>query len=99
MQHSRQLNCEERLHKRWKESVEKAYPGFNEAIEYEGINLQLNFSRYAYAVVPEEIDFKSPNIQGLYFTGDSIWAVGNAMSDKCFQIAFPLCEAIMDYIR
>ena len=86
-------------HRRWKESVEKAFPGFNEAIEHEGMNLQLNFTRSAYAPVPVEIDFKSPNVQGLYFGGDSIWAVGNPMSDKCFQIAFPLCERILEYVR
>ncbi len=86
-------------HGRWKESVEKAFPGFNEAIEYEGMNLQLNFTRYAYAVVPTEIDIQSPNIRGLYFAGDSIWAVGNPMSDKCFQMAFPLCERILEYVR
>lgn len=86
-------------HRKWKESVEKAFPGFNHAIEYEGMNLQLNFTRYAYAPVPTEIDLKSPNIQGLFFAGDSIWAVGNPMSDKCYQIAFPLCEKVLDYIR
>ena len=76
-----------------------AFPGFNQAIEHEGMNLQLNFTRYAYAPVPTEIDFKSPNIQGFFFAGDSIWAVGNPMSDKCFQIAFPLCERVLDYIQ
>jgi hypothetical protein len=86
-------------HRRWKESVEKAFPGFNDAIEYEGINLQLNFTRYAYAIVDTELDIQSPNIRGLYFGGDSIWAVGNPMSDKCFQMAFPLSERVMDYIR
>ena len=86
-------------HRRWKESVEKAFPGFSGAIEHEGMNLQLNFTRYAYAVVETEIDIQSPNIQGLYFGGDSIWAVGNPMSDKCFQIAFPLCERILEYVR
>jgi hypothetical protein len=86
-------------HERWKESVEKAFPGFNDAIEYEGMNLQLNFSRYAYAIVPTELDIQSPNIDGLYFAGDSIWAVGNAMSDKCFQIAFPLRERITEFLR
>lgn len=85
--------------KAWKESVEKAFPGFGEAIEYEGMNLQLNFTRYAYAVVPTEIDIQSPNIKGLYFGGDSIWALGNPMSDKCYQIAEPLCEMIMNHIR
>jgi len=86
-------------HRTLKESIEKAFPGFNDAIEHEGMNLQLNFTRYAYAVVDTEIDIQSPNIQGLYFGGDSIWAVGNPMSDKCFQIAFPLCERILEHIR
>ncbi len=86
-------------HKRWKHAVEKAFPGFNDAIEYESMNLQLNFTRYAYAVVPAEIDIQSPNIKGLYFGGDSIRSVGTPMSDKCFQLAFPLCEKILKYIR
>jgi hypothetical protein len=86
-------------HARWKESMEKAYPGFGEAIEHEGMNLQLNFTRYAYAPVDTEIDIQSPNIQGLYFGGDSIWAVGNPCSDKCFQIAFPLRDRVLEYVR
>jgi hypothetical protein len=85
--------------RRWLESAEKAFPGFNDAIEHEGMNLQLNFTRYAYAVVDTELDIQSPNVQGLYFGGDSIWAVGNPMSDKCFQMAFPLCERIVEYVR
>ena len=84
---------------RWKESVEKGVPGFNEAIEYEGMNLQLNFTRYAYAVVPVELDIQSPNIKGLYFAGDSIRSVGAQMSDKCFELAFPLCERVLEYVR
>lgn len=85
--------------RRWKEAMEKAFPGFAQSIEFEGMNLQLNFSRYAYAVVPTEIDIQSPNIQGLYFGGDSIWSVGSAASDKAFQIAFPLCERVLEYMR
>ena len=88
----------EEAHKRLKDAVEKAFPGFNKAIEHEGMNLQLNFSRYAYAVVPKEIDIQSPNIKGLYFGGDSIRSIGNPMSDKCFELAFPLCESITDYL-
>ncbi len=84
--------------KRWKDAVEKAFPGFNKAIEHEGRNLQLNFSRYAYAVVPKEIDIQSPNIKGLYFGGDSIRSIGTPMSDKCFQLAFPICERVLDYL-
>ena len=84
--------------RRWKDAVEKAFPGFNKAIQGEARNLQLNFTRYAYAVVPKEIDIQSPNIKGLYFGGDSIRSVGTPMSDKCFQLAFPLCEGIMNYL-
>jgi len=86
-------------HRRWKNAVEKAFPGFNSAIEFEGMNLQLNFTRYAYAVVPREIDIQSPNIKGLYFGGDSIRSIGTPMSDKCFQLAFPICERVLDYLR
>jgi phytoene dehydrogenase-like protein len=85
--------------RRWKEAVEKAFPGFGKAIQYEGMNLQLNFTRYAYAVVPVEIDFQPPNIKGLYFAGDSIRSVSTQMSDKCFHIAFPLCERVVDYLE
>ncbi|UCC60244.1 MAG: FAD-dependent oxidoreductase [Dehalococcoidia bacterium] len=86
-------------HRRWKDAVEKAFPGFNDAIEDEAINLQLNFTRYAYAIVPTEVDIQSPNIKGLYFGGDSIRSIGTPMSDKCFQLAFPLCDRILDYVR
>ncbi len=84
---------------RWKESAEKAFPGFNDAIEHELISLQLNFTRYAYATVATELEIQSPNIDGLYFAGDSIWAVGNPMSDKCYQIAFPLCERVAEFLH
>jgi hypothetical protein len=84
--------------RRWKEGVEKGFPGFNKAIQYEGMNLQLNFTRYAYAVVPVEIDFQPPNLKGLYFAGDSIRSVSTQMSDKCFQIAFPICDSVLDYL-
>ncbi len=86
-------------HARWKEAVEKGFPGFNEAIEYEGMNLQLNFTRYAYAVVPTEIDIQSPNIKGLYFAGDSIRSVGAQCSDKCYDVATPVCERVLEYVR
>ncbi|MBE0481458.1 MAG: NAD(P)-binding protein [Dehalococcoidia bacterium] len=85
--------------RKWLAAAEKAYPGFNKAIQYEGMNLQLNFTRYAYAVSPVELDIQSPNIKGLYFAGDSIWSIGTPMSDKCFQIAFPLRERVLQYLR
>jgi len=86
-------------HGRWKDAVEKAFPGFKKAIEYEGMNLQLDFTRYAYAVVPVELDIQPPNTKGLYFAGDSIRSVSTQMSDKCFHIAYPVCEGISKYLR
>jgi hypothetical protein len=50
-------------------------------------------------VVPKEIDVQSPNIKGLYFGGDSIRSIGTPMSDKCFQLAFPIRERVLDYLR
>jgi len=92
----------ERVHeanKRFKDAVEKAFPGFQEAIEFEGLLLQLNWGRYAYALMPTEIDIQSPNIKGLYFSGDSVWSVGSMASDKIYQMSFPLCERIVKHIR
>jgi hypothetical protein len=88
-----------KAHERWKESVEKGYPGFNDAIEFEGMNLQLNFTRYAYAVVPVELDVQSPNIAGLYFGGDSIRSIGAQMSAKCFDLAFPIRDRVLEQLR
>ncbi len=84
--------------KRWKDAMEKGFPGFNASIEHEEMSLQLNWGRYAYAVVPTEIDIQSPNIQGLYFAGDSIRSVSSMVSDKIYQMVFPLCERIQEYI-
>ena len=67
-------------------------------IEHEGLLLQLNWGRYAFALMPTEIDIKSPNIRGLYFSGDSVWSVGGMASDKIYQMAFPLRDKILDYI-
>jgi len=84
---------------RWEDSVERSFPGFKNAIEHKGMSLQLNWGRYAYAKVPTEIDLESPNIKGLYFAGDSIWSVSSMVSDKIFQMAFPLCDKIVQYHR
>jgi hypothetical protein len=89
-------------HSRFKEGMEKAYPGFNKAIQFEGMNLLLNNTRYGMARVPTEIHIQSPNIKGLYFAGDSIQTVcteGTQMSDKCYQMAFPLRDRIQEYLR
>lgn len=85
--------------RRWEEAVEKVFPGFAESIEFRGMTLQLNWGRYAWAVVPTEIEMQSPNISGLYFAGDTVWSVSSMVSDKVYEIAFPLCERILKYIR
>ena len=85
--------------KMFKDAMEKAFPGFKKAIEYEGLNVQLSHGRYAYGPVPVEVNIQSPNIQGLYFAGDSVWNVGQPASEKVFQIAFPLCERIVKQLR
>ena len=85
--------------RRWEAAVEKAFPGFNKAIQFKGKSLQLNWGRYAYAVVPTEIDLQSPNIKGLYFAGDTIWSISSMVSDKIYQMVFPLFDKIKKYLR
>jgi hypothetical protein len=83
--------------RRWEEAVEKAFPGFNGAIEKKGMSLQLNWGRYAWAKVPTEIDVQSPNIKGLFFAGDSIRSVASMVSDKIYEMSFPLRDAILEH--
>ena len=85
--------------RRWEVAVEKAFPGFTKAIEFRGMSLQLNWGRYSWAAVPTEIDMQSPNIRGLYFGGDTIRSVTSMVSDKIYQMVFPLCEKITKYLR
>jgi hypothetical protein len=92
------MNKVREANRRFKEAVEKAFPGFMESIEFEGLTLQLGCGEYTWAVVPTEIDIQSPNIKGLYFQGDSIRSVAGLLSDKVYQIAFPLCERIVEYL-
>ena len=61
--------------------------------------MQLNWGRYAWAKVPVEIDVQSPNIRGLFFAGDSIRSVASMVSDKIYEMAFPLMERILEYRR
>jgi len=49
-------------------------------------------------VVPTEIDIQSPNIRGLYFAGDSVWSISSMVSDKIYQMVFPLAEKILKYL-
>jgi hypothetical protein len=84
---------------RWEEAVEKVYPQFREMIEHKGMTLQLNWGRYSWAAVPAEIDIASPNVKGLFFGGDTIRSVTSMVSDKIFQMAFPLRESVLEYLR
>jgi hypothetical protein len=63
------------------------------------MTLQLNWGRYSWAAVPTELDMQSPNIRGLYFGGDTIRSVTSMVSDKIYQMVFPLFEMVMKYIR
>jgi len=75
----------------WEDAMEKANPGFLDSIEKRHLTLQLNWGRYAWGIVPEEIDVKSPTVNGLYFTGNSIRNVASVASDKVYEMAL-LCE-------
>jgi hypothetical protein len=75
----------------WEQAMERAMPGFLESIEAKGITLQLNWGRFAWGIVPEEIDVKSPTVKGLYFTADSVRNVASLASDKVYEVAL-LCE-------
>ncbi len=85
--------------KRWEAAVDKVFPGFTKAIQFKGRSLQLNWGRYAYSVVPTEIDLQSPNIKGLYFAGDTIWSISSMVSDKIYQMVFPVSDKIKKYLR
>ncbi len=75
----------------WENAMERAFPGFKDAIEQRQVTLQLNWGRYALGLVEEEIDVKSPTVKGLYFAGDSVRNVASLASDKVFEIAM-MCE-------
>ena len=85
--------------RRWEEAVGKVYPQFLESVEHKVMSLQLNWGRYSWAAVPTEIDIASPNIKGLFFAGDTIRSVTSMVSDKIFQMAFPLRESVLEYLR
>ena len=71
--------------------MERAFPGFLESIEAKATTLQLNWGRFAWGIVPEEIDVKSPTVKGLYFSADSVRNVASLASDKVYEVAL-LCE-------
>lgn len=80
---------------RWEDSVKKVLPDFDRYVEARVYNLQLNWGRYAYSVVPEELSVKAPGVRGLYFAGDSILSVSSLASDKIYDVALQCAEAVL----
>lgn len=80
---------------RWEAAMEKAFPGFRSQVEARVYNLQLNWGRYAYAVVPEEVRPACPTVPGLFFAGDSITSVGPIASEKVYDVAMECANAVL----
>jgi hypothetical protein len=75
--------------------VTKVFPSFERQIEARVYNLQLNWGRYSYSVLPEELSVSAPGIEGLYFAGDSILSVSSLASDKVYDVAIRCAEAML----
>ncbi len=80
---------------RWEASMQKVFPGFMSLVEAKVSNLQLNWGRYAYSVMPEELSVKALGLEGLYFAGDSILSVSSLASDKVYDVALQCAEAVL----
>ena len=78
----------------WEKSVSKVFPDFMRHVEVRTHNLQVNWGRYSYAVMPEEISVRAPEVDGLYFAGDSILSVSSLASDKVYDVALKCAEAV-----
>jgi len=81
--------------RKWEASVEKVVPNFTSMVEARVYNLQLNWGRYAYCVMPQELSVQPPGIAGLYFAGDSVLSVSSLASDKVYDVALQCAEAIL----
>jgi hypothetical protein len=79
----------------WEGAMEKAFPGFQETIDYKTYTLQLNWGRFSLGSVPAEIEVRSPTTEGLYFAGDSPHTVASLASDKVFEVAKYCEQAIL----
>jgi hypothetical protein len=80
---------------RWEASVAKVFPNFERQIEARVYNLQLNWGRYSYSVLPEELSVTAPGIEGLHLAGDSILSVSSLASDKVYDVALQCAEAVL----
>ncbi|MFI5394299.1 MAG: FAD-dependent oxidoreductase [Candidatus Binatia bacterium] len=81
---------------RWDAAVEKIFPDFRRLIEARVCNLQLNWGRYSWSVVPQELSVKAPATDGLYFAGDSILSVSSLASDKVYDVALQCAKAVLN---
>ncbi len=80
---------------RWEGAVETVFPDFARLIETRVYNLQLNWGRYSYSVMPEELSVRAPTTEGLYFAGDSILSVSSLASDKVYDVALQCADAVL----
>ncbi len=81
----------------WEASVQKVFPDFGRLVEARVYNLQLNWGRYSYSVMPQELSVKALGLHGLYFAGDSILSVSSLASDKVYDVAQQCAEAILGH--
>ncbi len=79
----------------WERSMRKAFPEFDRYVEARVYNLQLNWGRYAYSVVPQELSVQAPGVKGLFFAGDSVLSVSSLASDKVYDVAAQCADAVL----
>lgn len=80
--------------RQWEHSVGKVFPDFQGCIEARAYNLQVNWGRYSYALMPTELSVTAPGVTGLHFAGDSILSVSSLASDKVYDVALQCAEAV-----
>lgn len=81
--------------RRWEDAMKKVFPDFERHLEKRVYNLQLNWGRYSYSVLPEEVSVTAPGFEGLYFAGDSILSVSSLASDKVYDVAARCADAVL----
>lgn len=86
-------------HERFKTAIEKAFPGFRDAIEKEAYALPGNWGRWYLTKAPVELGVKSPTVKGLYFSGDSVLPVGGHMIDRVAMSAMKCADAIINDLK
>ncbi len=79
----------------WERAVKRVFPDFTRLVEAKVCNLQLNWGRYSYSVMPEELGVKALGLEGLYFAGDSILSVSSLASDKVYDVALQCADTVL----